>query len=43
MQVKLQKKKKKLSFLIKIRVFYDHFWQRVDAIFENVSFAKIIV
>ena len=24
-------------------VFYNHFWQRVDAILEDVSVAKIIV
>ena len=31
-----QKKKKK-------RIFYNHFWQRVDAILEDVSAAEIIV
>ena len=27
----------------KTRVFYNHFWQRVDAILEDVSVAEIIV
>ena len=30
-------------FLKKKPGFYNHFWQRVDAILENVSFAEIIV
>ena len=32
-----------LSFLTKSRVFYNHFWQRVGAILEDVSVAEIIV
>ena len=32
-----------LSFLTKNRVFYNHFWQRVDAILEDVYVAKIFV
>ena len=27
----------------KKKVFYNHFWQRVDAILEDVSVAEIIV
>ena len=27
----------------KKRAFYNHFWQRVDAILEHVSVAEIIV
>ena len=27
----------------KIGFFYNHFWQKVDAILEDVSVAKIIV
>ena len=33
----------RLSFLSKNVFFYDNFWQRVDAILEDVSVAKIIV
>ena len=29
-------------FWQKKRVFYNHFWQRVDAILEDVSFAAIV-
>ena len=32
-----------LSFLTKKRGFCNHFWQRVDAILEDVHVAKIIV
>ena len=31
-----------LSFLTKYQVFNNHFWQRVDAILEDVSVAEII-
>ena len=31
-----------VSFLTKKRVFYNQFWQRVDAILEEASVAKII-
>ena len=31
-----------LSFFTKNWVFYNHFWQRVDAILEDVSVAEII-
>ena len=27
----------------KKQIFYNHFWQRVDAILEDVSVAEIIV
>ena len=27
----------------KNQVFYNHFWQRVDAIFEDISVVEIIV
>ena len=37
----LTKKKKKKKG--KKRGFYNHFWQRVDAILEDVSVAEIIV
>ena len=32
-----------LSSLTKKHGFYNHFWQRVDAILEDVSVAEIIV
>ena len=31
------------ELLNKIQVFYNHFWQRVDAILEDVFVAEIIV
>ena len=31
-----------LSFLTKNLAFYNHFWQRVDAILEDVSVTEII-
>ena len=31
------------EILDKNQVFYNHFWQRVDAILEDVSVAEIIV
>ena len=30
------------AFWQKNRIFYNHFWQRVDAILEDVSEAEII-
>ena len=30
-------------FLTKQRFFYNHFWQRVDAILEDISVAEISI
>ena len=38
-----KKQKNKKTKKQKKRVFQNHFWQRVDAVLEDVSIAKIIV